>query len=747
MAEARSFVFIFDEIEVREREFSIVRSGAVLAVEPKAFRVLLFLLRHPHRLVKKDELLDAVWNDCAVSENSLTRSIALLRRLLGDDIRNPRYIGTVPTVGYRFLCDVTVAEDGGGGELPGARVLSIEPQSAMPDANAAIAVQAETASTTHPAVSEDGFHWKPSSWLWIVPSLAVLIAAGFLYRGTIARHHDNRALPLARMRIVPLTKLAGAVRDPAFSPDGEKVAFVWDGENPVRGDLYVQLVGAERPLRLTHTLSGFTCCADWSRNGREILFGRCDDQGGAVYSVPAMGGAERRLTTVACHFGYAGYPKWSADGRSILLIDRCTPAGADSVMLFSLDTGAKQCLSAAPAFSQPGDLSPTLSPDGKTIAFLRRTSMSASEVYTMPAFGGSARRITHEALTGFNLMWSADGRRLLCYSPRRGLPRVWQVDPESGAIKPEAVYPGTGTLSHDGKRLAYVDTAQLNRSSTLLQLSLSQAGGHVVSQRSMLPGDPGIFGPQPSPDGGKFAFESCRTGTCEIWSQADGSDPLQLTSFEGTFPGTPRWSADGRWIAFDNILGTHSQVFLVDSEGRNVHPVTSGNYLNIVPSWSRDGKSIFFASNRTRNWEVWRKVLATGQETQVTQHGGFAAFESFDRTMIYYSRFDSGGLWSIPAGGGEEHQVTDALHIGYWGYFAVTEPGIYLLDADAVPKPTVLFYDFRTRLLKPVLELTLDPLPWSANLAASRDGRTLYLVQGKQHNSLILAENFQQEAW
>src|ERR1700730_2205928 len=80
--------------------------------EPKAFRVLVFLLRNPHRLITKDELLDAVWNDCAVSENSLTRSIALLRRLLGDDTREPRYIATVPTVGYRFLCDVEITDDG-----------------------------------------------------------------------------------------------------------------------------------------------------------------------------------------------------------------------------------------------------------------------------------------------------------------------------------------------------------------------------------------------------------------------------------------------------------------------------------------------------------------------------------------------------------------------------------------------------------------------------------------------------------
>jgi DNA-binding winged helix-turn-helix (wHTH) protein len=114
MTAHKRFVFTFADVEVREREFCIVRAGKVLPVEPKAFRVLLFLLRSPHRLIAKDELLDAVWNDCSVSENSLTRSIALLRRLLGDDIHEPRYIATVPTIGYRFLCDVKAADDGFG---------------------------------------------------------------------------------------------------------------------------------------------------------------------------------------------------------------------------------------------------------------------------------------------------------------------------------------------------------------------------------------------------------------------------------------------------------------------------------------------------------------------------------------------------------------------------------------------------------------------------------------------------------
>jgi len=109
--EHRCCVFRFADVEVREGDFSIIRAGKKLPVEPKAYRVLQFLVRNPGRVIPKDEVLDAVWNDCEVSESSLTRSIAMLRRLLGDDVREPRYIATVPTVGYRFVSEVEVSED------------------------------------------------------------------------------------------------------------------------------------------------------------------------------------------------------------------------------------------------------------------------------------------------------------------------------------------------------------------------------------------------------------------------------------------------------------------------------------------------------------------------------------------------------------------------------------------------------------------------------------------------------------
>src|SRR3981189_3254218 len=106
MMENKSFVFPFSDLEVREHGFSLLKGGKVLAVEPKAFRALLLLLHNPQRLISKEELLNSVWGDTAVAEGSLTRCIWLLRRLLGDDINQPRFIETVAPVGAPLACAV-----------------------------------------------------------------------------------------------------------------------------------------------------------------------------------------------------------------------------------------------------------------------------------------------------------------------------------------------------------------------------------------------------------------------------------------------------------------------------------------------------------------------------------------------------------------------------------------------------------------------------------------------------------------
>jgi dipeptidyl aminopeptidase/acylaminoacyl peptidase len=97
------------------------------------------------------------------------------------------------------------------------------------------------------------------------------------------------------------------------------------------------------------------------------------------------------------------------------------------------------------------------------------------------------------------------------------------------------------------------------------------------------------------------------------------------------FPAPPRWSPDGKWIAFDHHNETHSQIYLIDSEGRNMHAVTSGNYENMVPGWSRDRAAVYFASNRTGSLQVRRRELATGSSPP--SRGSYAGLPAGQTTM------------------------------------------------------------------------------------------------------------------
>jgi len=234
----------------------------------------------------------------------------------------------------------------------------------------------------------------------------------------------------------------------------------------------------------------------------------------------------------------------------------------------------------------------------------------------------------------------------------RGLVRVPAT---GGALERETVYPYIGALSPDGRRLAHVEPAGgWHFWAVVWRMGLSSSGGRVVSEEKVLASTAENDGLQLSPNEQQIVFQSNRSGPLQIWkSGVNGSDPMQMTFLDDGYPGTPRWSPDGKWIVFDyHTLKDHSQIYMIDSEGRNLHAVTSGDYENSVPSCSRDGVAIYFASNRTGDWQVWRRKLSTGQETQVTRHGGFAAFESYDRKTLYYSRFEGGGIWSRPTCGG-----------------------------------------------------------------------------------------------
>ena len=123
--------------------------------------------------------------------------------------------------------------------------------------------------------------------------------------------------------------------------------------------------------------------------------------------------------------GKAAYPRWIGNGKSLLILDRCVPDGPRGIVVFSLETGEKRCLTAPPLYSEPGGSLPVLSPDGRTVAFNRSSTVNQSELYTVALSGGNLRQMTKNGTDCVGTpMWSSDGQYITFNSSRIGLTRV-----------------------------------------------------------------------------------------------------------------------------------------------------------------------------------------------------------------------------------------------------------------------------------------------------------------------------------
>jgi Tol biopolymer transport system component len=221
---------------------------------------------------------------------------------------------------------------------------------------------------------------------------------------------------------------------------------------------------------------------------------------------------------------------------------------------------------------------------------------------------------------------------------------------------------------------------------------------------------------------------------------SDGSSPVQLTSFGGPWNGTPHWSPDGRLIAFDSA-GEKSVVFVVSAEGGEPRPLTEGNWHDNVPNWSRDGKWIYFCSNRSGSQELWKVPAAGGQAVQLTQNGGFEARESKDGKWLYYSKSSEQGIWKMPIQGGTGTLVLNRKTERFWD---LTEQGICFIDVDAKPHATINVYNFDTQRVTRIGTLDKEPVACcDGALSVSPNGQwVLYPQVDHVESHIMLVENF-----
>jgi Tol biopolymer transport system component/serine/threonine protein kinase len=607
---------------------------------------------------------------------------------------------------------------------------------------------ARTTSSAEIILTQIGHH-KRGVILVLALLAAITAGAGWrLYSYIIQLQSQGRSAGPAA-RIIPFTSFPGTEDYPSFSPDGNQVAFAWDGEKGDNTDIYVKQVGTEALARLT-TNPAVDQVPSWSPDGRYIAFIRMTQEESGLYLMPSLGGTERRITDLNIprwgFLGLMGAPAWSPDGDWLAVSNQNSSTEPQSIFLLGREAGEKRKLT-SPHTGSLGDVQPSISPDGKTVAFIRYGIGDVNDVYLVSVARGEPRRLTFENANLSSPTWTPDGRNILF---RSGISNtgLWNVPATGGKpARIEAVGQNLRgfAISRQGNRLVW---AQGIFDSNIWQGELS--GGPVPTVRkqsahALIASTKTDVSSQFSPDGQRIVFSSSRSGSIEIWvCSSDGQHPIQLTSFNRGNTGSPRWAPDGRQIVFDGRVEGNAEIYVINAEGGKARRLTTESSEDVVPSWSRDGQWIYFCSNRRGSQELWKMPAAGGQAMQLTKQGGFDNMESPDGKFLYYAKGRGlTGIWRVPTSGGEETLVLDVQHSGYWRQWTVVEQGIYFITADTPNRPLIQFLNFATGKVTTVFALE-KPLPGTlSGLSVSPDGRQLLWVQADQTNSdLMLMENF-----
>jgi len=195
----------------------------------------------------------------------------------------------------------------------------------------------------------------------------------------------------------------------------------------------------------------------------------------------------------------------------------------------------------------------------------------------------------------------------------------------------------------------------------------------------------------------------------------------------------------GRLVAFDYRPAERSEIFIADYAGGQPRLLpTNPGANNVVPSWSRDGQWVYFASSRGNEAiQVWKAHYPDGRAIRLTKNGGVYPIESADGFLYYSKTLDSDEIWKISLDGGPESLVLKAPGLSCFCNWALAPAGIYVITERLEQPRTISFYDFESKKVTEVLRLE----KYAINPAVSPDGKSLIYVQMDQNDHTIMLLN------
>jgi Tol biopolymer transport system component/DNA-binding winged helix-turn-helix (wHTH) protein len=635
----------------------LVGAADGVRLTPKAMGVLLHLVASAGRTCSRDDLLNEVWKGTCPTPDVLTQAVKDLRRALGDHPQQPRYVETLPRLGYRLVAP--------------ARYLDAAPATADDAAADPTPTSAATAGAgpTVQRIRRAGLALAASALLALA-----LLAATYL-----TRSGPGDAAPrwqASSLRVV--TADPGPENFPHVSPDGTRVAYTIGDAQMHNRRIVQRALTPSRVVGLSEAASGDEFYPAWSPDGALIAFARFADKQCRLVVVPALGGPERDLG--ACRSGVLDYFSWAPDAKHLITTTPSALAAADTaIRLLPLDGAAPQPLNYARAASDI-DLDARYSPDGRHIAFRRGTN-PYSDLYVMDADGSHVRRLTQLAsrLRGYD--WTRDGSALVFSSGHSGVQALYVVSLADGRIDALGVQPAEFPSA---ARQADTVVYEIPRQRTQLAVVALDAG---ASARDLAPSTGSDAAPVPAPDDDRVLFVSDRGGAQQLWLHDPASDEtFALTEAGDPTLHYPAWRPDGAraLVTTRGEAGGHLVEIDLATRARRVlsrpdEDVLRGIYGTRADSW------IALVGDGGQGRALVELVAGDGEHAarRVLAHD----VERFDRDPVggalYFTRSGRPELFRLdPVSGGEQVVAAHPALVGAGGWH-VLDGRVFHLDLQA----------------------------------------------------------------
>jgi Tol biopolymer transport system component/DNA-binding winged helix-turn-helix (wHTH) protein len=640
----------------------------------KAFEILLVLVENRGRVVGKSEMLELVWQQTAVEDNTLTRHISTLRKALQERPEDHQYILTVPGRGYQFVGDVVELD-----ERPADLRVDAHPIPLDVDESLEAPVPVAPAART-------GGHVRRLRGPVALGVGLLAILTGTLVLATFRLRPATVARPERGLR--QFTFQSGLQKSPTWSPDGRALAFISDRAG--NSDLWIQPVNEPQATQIT-TSAANESEPDWSPDGQSLVF-RSESNGGGLFVVAAKGGPIRQIA----NFGYK--PRWSPDSKLVLFSSSGHWGGTPRFHIVNANGGEPRALPAE-IFAGVSPLHVAWRPDGRAVSVWGRDAKEQWTLLTSSIDGGPAqksslspdveRRFLNSGVVFERFEWDRSGMHLFFEGSARETRSLWRitVDPRTLAWigGPERLTSGTTAdedlaVSPDATRVAFAASSRRTR---LWAFPFDPIAGTITGAgQPVTSGGAGEQDADTPDDGSKLVYRAMRGGRQEVWERtvADGRERLLVSSGEWTLT-RPRWSADGTHLAYlrrrANASGLSLDaavaVFAVD-RGQERLLTRPGNDALVPSDWSSDGRTLLGGCYQQASRRVGTCLLDVRESNQPNatmrvlavdpgRHFYEQRFSPDQRwiSFISVSATDAGvsTVCVMPAAGGPWRAVTD----------------------------------------------------------------------------------------